>query len=365
MSSIGKDLITIRTHLGFTIQDVQNSTKIPLSTLKAIESGSIFEQSDEIKTYVRSFVRTYGRALKLDDELVVTALDQQEAGNYNHLLLTQFPELEIRTIKKTPDLPAGSEEKEKITEPTEESEQPASASAPSSKFITDFPEEEEEEKSEYIPTPPPGVRSVNWADMGKRFSTHSPKTPAWIIGAAVVLLVVLAAAYFLFQNNFFVSDEISVQPPITNEQPAQPDPEGSEFNLDITPGSPTESASAPRELDQTLYLTVYAANDILDPVRVWSDLKPRVDPYWIDQGVALNFEFRDSIRVRGQYSRMLLFMNGHLVENFRQEYFNPEENAVEITRDLFEDDPRWANTVPFQLPPDVQEPDSVANRPVF
>jgi hypothetical protein len=85
----------------------------------------------------------------------------------------------------------------------------------------------------------------------------------------------------------------------------------------------------------------------------------------VEGGVAFNFEFRDTIRVRGQYNRMLLFLNGHLVENFRQEHFNASENAVELTRSLFEDDPKWTTAVPFELPPNVPEPDSVANRPTF
>lgn len=356
MSSIGKDLVTIRTHLGFTIQDIQNATKIPLTTLKAIESGAIFEQTEEIKTYVRSFVRSYGRAIKLDDDLIVSALDQQEAGNYNHLLLKQFPELvppEPETEDTEPSAPPMSQK----DKPIESEEKPASTS----RFVADFPEEEEEQNTEYTPTPPPGVRNVNWADMGKRFSSQTQKTPAWVIGAVVVIIVVFAGAYFLFQNNFFISDDMEIEPPATAQDMDRPEAEGSELSLDVTTEPPAEIA----ELQDTLYLTVYAAVDQLNPVRVWSDLKPRIDPYWIEDGVALNFEFSDSIRVRGQYSRMLLFLNGHLIENFRQEYFNSTENSVELTRGLFENDPKWATPVPFELPPNIQEPDSVANRPTF
>ena len=93
MPSLGKDLETIRKHLGLTIQDIQNATKLPLNTLRSIENDDIFEQQEENITYVRSFIRTYARNLKLDDELVTRALDQEEIGNYNHLLLNAYPEL--------------------------------------------------------------------------------------------------------------------------------------------------------------------------------------------------------------------------------------------------------------------------------
>ena len=76
MPSIGKDLQKIRQHLGYSIEDIQQSTKIPVATLRQIESDEIFEGSEENLTYVRSFVRSYGRALKISDDLMIKALDQ-------------------------------------------------------------------------------------------------------------------------------------------------------------------------------------------------------------------------------------------------------------------------------------------------
>ena len=93
MPSLGRDLHSIREHLDFTVEDIQNATKLPLQTIRSIEDGTIFSESKEINTYIRSFVRTYGRALKIDNELMAQALDQEELGNYTNLLLRNFPEL--------------------------------------------------------------------------------------------------------------------------------------------------------------------------------------------------------------------------------------------------------------------------------
>lgn len=396
MPSLGKDLETIRKHLGLTIQDVQNATKLPLNTLKSIENDDIFEQQEENITYVRSFIRTYARNLKLDEELVTRALDQEEIGNYNHLLLSAFPELskEVESGKKprsdAKDTAPGSEDtaSKKPAEPEKPRNRP--------RFVADFPDEPETpEKPETTPSPgpvkgagtdtdkdtvsgskepvkpeitPPAqtLRQTNWADMGKKFSGAERKPPVWVIGAAVVIIAVLAGIFLLSRTGLFTSDTPSTGETSEAEtgEGVQSNQDPEELVLDLTDEQQQTGQNETPVLQDTLYLTVYAANERLDPVRVWSDLKPRIDPYWFEQGTALNFEFRDTIRIRGQYARMLLFMNGHLIENFRQQYFNDEQNAVEITRSIFTD-PEWAVEVPIEVPANVAPPDSVAFRPTF
>lgn len=372
MPSLGKDLAIIRDHLGFSIEDIQSVTKIPLNTLKSIESGAIFEQSDEIKTYVRSFVRTYGKALKLDEQLLLDALDLQQANMYDNILLTAFPELnkELKN-KTTDDIESTSEKQSEKPESDGDKIETKEEVKMSTRFVADFSDDDDsidefqtkiKEEEKFKPAPPPGVRSINWADTGRKLVTNRQKTPVWVIGSIVILLVLFVSIYYFVRNDVFQTDIEPADHPSSSEQSAPAQMNGSDLNLDFTEPAETEE---PAILDGTLYLTIYAATERLDPVRVWSDLKPRIDPYWMERGLALNFEFRDTIRVRGQYSNMLLFMNGHLIENFRQEHYNSEENAVEITRDLFEEEPRWATQVPFELPPNVSEPDSVANRPTF
>lgn len=371
MPSIGKDLATIRKHLGLSILDIQDATKIPLNTLESIENDSIFDDTDESQTYIRSFVRGYGRALKLDDKQVVEALDRHEVGGYDHDLLKPFPDL----APPEPKEPTPEENREK---PDEE--------ASKSRFTPDFPDEEDKPagraeketeagaapgpdisgtKKDFNPTPPPGVRNINWADLGKRFSTHKNNTPAKIFGVAAVLLMVSAVAYYLFTNDFFISGEIQQTETIPVPEETIAGGDQSDLALDLVESEEERQSPVSAELADTLYLTIYAVTDRLEPVRVWSDLKPRIDPYWLEEGMAFNYEFRDTIRVRGQYSRMMLFLNGHRIDNFRQEYYNAGENTVELTRDLFDSDPKWANPIPFELPPDVAEPDSVALRPSF
>src|SRR5690625_2441245 len=99
MPSLGKDLVKIRTHLGLTIQDIQYATKIPVHTLAKIEDDTIFDQSEEGTIYIRSFVRSYGRALNINESLMIEALDQYEAGTYQSLLIQNYFGEDVPDVK--------------------------------------------------------------------------------------------------------------------------------------------------------------------------------------------------------------------------------------------------------------------------
>lgn len=354
MPSIGKDLALIRKHLEFSAEDIHQATKIPLTTIQSIEDGSLFKNRDEIKTYVRSFVRSYGRAINLNEDDVVKALNQQEDGNYNHLLLKRFPDLKDHIPAEPPQIE--NEEKK----PEEDK-----SAAAEKKAIKQDSASDDESKSPVAP--PPGIRSVDWADMGKKFKATEKRAPVWLIGTILIATLVIGGAYLLYSNGMFSSESTADDPAIVQETPppAEPEENGTDLSLDFTDEPVEEEEPVVTTLDEILHLTVYAAYDQLEPVRVWSDEKPRMDPYWMSRGQAYNFEFQDTIRVRGQYSRMLLFLNGHRVENFRQDHYNTEEQAVELTRDLFEEESRWASPIDLDLPENVAMPDSISERPRF
>lgn len=365
MLSLGRDLQLIRKHLGYTVEDIQNATKLPLDTIRSIEDGSIFSESKEITTYIRSFVRTYARALKIDSELMAQALDQEELGNYTNLLLTAFPELmdekpekqEPEEDKKTEEKPSSKEKKNR---------------SPSFRFAGE--EEDRNTSSRKMSAPSasrarsntkePDVHSINWAGLGQDSKKSRTQPPVWIISAGILVIVIIAATIIISQFGLFSSqDDMPVEPPAADvQEPSQNQDLTLDLSDDVTEEALQESDIT---LSDTLYLTVYAATGRLDPVRIWSDLKPRIDPYWLDQGIAYNFEFSDSIRVSGSYSNMLLFLNGNRIDNFRGQYYNPEESAVELTRSIFDSDPRWATPRPFELPDGVPEPDTLMNRPSF
>lgn len=383
MPALGKDLSKIRSHLGLSIQDVQHTTKIPVSTLKSIENGTIFDHPEENQTYIRSFVRSYGRALKIDDETMIKALDQNETGNYNHLLLQDYPAL-------NPEKPSHSDHDVKEESPSdffeEEQEEEAYSEketggeqqetvkeepAPESKEpekepqVTEAATPQDDVKPKKIETEP-SVKSVDWADVGRKFSQEKKHTPVWIVGLIIILIIAAFLGYFLYENGFFDFGDASPQ----EQEQVTPQSETTQSSLSLELEDSLATANTGEnepasELDEVLQITVYAANDGLGPVRVWSDMKPRMDPYWLDQGAAMHFEFRDTIRVRGSYPDMILLKDGNLIENAAQEFLQQEENYIQLTRSFFEADTKWATTVDYELPEGTQPPDSVINRPTF
>ncbi len=406
MPALGKDLSKIRSHLGLSIQDIQHYTKIPVSTLRSIENGSIFANPEENQTYIRSFARSYARALKIDDDVMIKALDQNERGNYDHLLLEQYPELlpgQSGEEETTEPEPETKPEKKKKPDPTEkelfdqqESEETEEDSDDDEgteieriEIVGDQQEEtseEEPEPSKSAPAPvaeetkpkttetEKSVKSVDWADVGRKFNQEKKRTPVWIIGLIIILIVAAFLGYFLYENGFLSFEGII--PDQQEEVSPQNETTQSNLSLDLEdslaasqvsdqPELETTQSTPSSALDDVLELTVYAAYDGLGPVRVWTDLKPRMDPYWLEQGTAMHFEFEDTIRVRGPYPDLLLLKDGHLVENAAQEFLQQEEDYIQLTRDFFASDPKWSTSIDYELPEGVQPPDSIANRPTF
>ncbi len=365
MTTIGKDLAAIRKHLGFELDDVHKKTRLPLDTLKRIEDDSLLSDPDENIIYVRSFIRTYAKALKIKEDLAVKSLDQHEVGIYNGLLLDAYPDLQPKKRSKS-DKPEESDQTKKDS---------ASGVSGESKKKTDKPSLDSQSDKKVTRPAQAEMRQVpvstsrvvkdeKWAEVGHMVHSRQNSIPVWIVGVIVIIVIALTSVYFIIDSDLFnsvgeVSEFETTQPP-----PAASETEGTELSLDLADQEPADPA--PTALADTLYITLYAAYDRLEPVRVWSDIKPRIDPYWVEEGIALNFEFRDTIRISGQYSHMLMFLNGHRINNFRQEYYNQEEGAVELTRDLFESDiEEWSTPVPLDLPENVSEPDSLYNRPAF
>jgi len=360
MSSLGRDLASVRKQQKLTLEEVQTASKIPLITLKAIEDDSIFEESEENPTYIRSFVRSYAKVLKIDNDRVLASLDAVEKNNYQGELL-----------KKTEN------EESQTTEPEQ---------SPIKKPVSDgLKKSTNIEGQNYRNTPePPTVHSVNWADLGKRFIIPDNKSRMWVLLSFLFILIIAVGGFIYFFGGSYLSFDVSNQPEnntsdttTRTQPPAQlpvnPDVQNSEPVIDTLQSqlnTPLETQNeAPSTQNQvlgdTLSLVVYAAFDKLDPVRITSDLSWRTNPYWMEQGEAYYFDFKDTVLVRGQYSQMLLLLNGHIIENFRQNYFDQSFNSVMLTRSIFESNPVFTQPAPQNFPLAVGAPDSIIYPTVF
>ncbi len=362
MASLGNDLALIRKELNLTLEDIQDATKIPPHILESIENNSIFRDFEENTTYIRSYVRSYARALKIEDSLIIKALDQQEEDSYTGLLGTKADQ------RKTFEYDEGDEE---VPEDDVESKVESTADRPAGQ--PEPPEEPAESVQE-----PPTVRSVDWADMGQKFHPLKKHSRYWV-GILLILFVLLASlfAYYYLQN---VDSEQVNDETFNNESPEEQSVVPDSLQLDVRSGDenndeeisnqpddenqqPVQTALA--ALPDTLRLTVYAAYDKLEPVRVYTDIMDNINPYWIEQGNAYEFEFVNTIRIRGQFSRMVLLFNGHPIQNIREQFYNTDTRLVEIDRSFFANDPQWLEPPPDSLEIDAPAPNIIQNHPTF
>jgi hypothetical protein len=118
-------------------------------------------------------------------------------------------------------------------------------------------------------------------------------------------------------------------------------------------------------LPDTLTMVIYAAHGKLEPVRVYTDIQDGINPYWIEQGEAVRFDFVNNINIRGQFSRMILILNRHPIQNFREQFYNPDTRLLEINRSFFEGDARWLQPAPDSLNIDAPPPTVIRERPSF
>lgn len=352
--SLGKDLASIRKSKNLSLEDVQNAIKIPHDILDSIEDDSIFSDPNRNKTYLRSFVRSYAKLLKISDDDIVQALDEMETGTYTGSILSE-PESNIPETKTT---------KDKEETPSLEQPQQKTAQTPK-KEISNKPEND--------------IPEINWADIGRKFSVADRNTRIWIsIIAIIVVIAVVGAGYFLWSDSNSVFEESEPElteqqtpdedqsiplPPTTADTSATENPVDQNEPGDIEPlqeQGQTES-NQPATLGDTLTVALYAAYGQLEPVRVTSDLNWRTNPFWMEEGESYNFDFSDTLLVRGQYSRLLLLFNGHVIENPRQNNFSPSFNSILLTRDVL-DQPQYLAPPPEEFPLEVGSPDSTVYR---
>lgn len=361
MASLGNDLASIRLERNLSIEDVKQKTKIPLTILKSIEDDTIFDKMDNNNTYTRSYVRSYAKAVKIEDNDIVRALDQMQKGTYKGGLLKDT-DIERRTSfehgtpkqKENTETPTG----DMVHDHSPEFSKSAEQAVPNNENTLDSASD--------TASKPPTVNTVDWAGMGKKFTPTESKSRVWL--GIVVLMIFLAGAAFIvwyqLDGNDAENDEQIAQNETT--QPAV-DPDSLQLNLtapvDENSGNLTPDDNSTESLPDTLRILIYAAYDKLEPVRVNTDVINSLNPYWIEQGDAFEFEFVNEIEFRGQYSRMALLFNGHVVENFRQQFLNPQTGMVEINRSFFEEDPRWLQPGPDSL--SVPQPITIKERPIF
>lgn len=405
MASLIEDIKAIRKHKKISLNELYERTKVPAHIIEMIDNGSIFAENPNNKTYVRSFIRTYSKELGISNEDIIQALDDHEVDVYDGFLADKYvhdddglkkpsgptpttgssrtsSERKADAEKAEADSKAEAENQKKEKEKRDENSQksitrPEPGKPVSKKSVADDRKLDEEDeiirktksthtagsqsvdlrpditKPYNLRTPePPNINSIDWADMVKRFNPLESKSKIYLTLASVVSVMLIGALVFYA---FYRADTFPLSFNFGNGSTANLD---EAVQLPIVPDTLGEDDVAEvariQELPDTLELIIFAAFDKLEPVRIRSDINNILTPYWIEHGNALRTEFVDEILIRGQYSRMLLVFNGHIIENLRG--FTTPDQFVRISREYLDDDPRWKAAGTDTFPSDLSAP---------
>jgi hypothetical protein len=365
---LSEDLVAIRKFRKLTVRDIYDSTRIPLEVIEEIESGYVFTpECQRNKTYVRSFVRTYAKALRISEADATHALDLVERQAYDGFIRRVYlPGAETSTSSsqgaQAPVPPATSAPPAPIrTEPR--------ITAARASTLMDY----KDEVSRPDPTrphnkatpPPPDPKSINWVDMGNRLNTFSVGLKNVYRAAGV--LIILAAAFgiykfwpILFGENVKNDPKLTklVEPAIDTLQVPAPDTTA----LQPVIVEPKEKpALAKLDQSDSIRVLIYANTDKVEGVRVRPEGNDLISPYWIEKGDAMEFVFKDSLYIKGQFSRMVLLLNGHSITNWRDMRRN--DGAIVLTRSYIEKHPEWLSPRPKDSL--TITPKRVIPRPIF
>jgi cytoskeletal protein RodZ len=355
MPSLGNDLAAIRKSQGLTVKDIHESTKIPNNVLASIEDNSIFKGSGAGAPYIRGYVRSYAKALSIEEEKIVYALNSVKHGNYAGSLIDNDQ-------RDDQEKPVADETDDKQQEPNPQ--QPDKQDDPTA----DKPNDTEAEEENAV-LHSQEVDSVDWVDLGYQFQpakTFKSKQRYIIIGFILLAITGFLVYWFYFKGTTS-SAQNATQTGNLPQTTAAPDslaegvtPTASDDTVNMDEFSNTSQNQD--ALPDTLSIVLYAAYEKLEPVRVYTDITDQLNPYWIKRGEAIEFDFVNEFHIRNSLSDIALLMNGHVIPDFEEQFFNPETNRIEINRSFFQDNDKW-----LQPPPDTLQikapPPSVIHNP--
>jgi cytoskeletal protein RodZ len=382
MSQLHEDLIAIRQSKQITVEDIFDKTRMAVESIEWIENGLLFN-TDKNRTYVRSFARSYAKAIGIKEKDIVHALDLQEIGSYaGYLKEVYLPEKKeaIEKIQMAPkvendakpeiDTISDSVKEEPAKPPIKESifkfDEPTTKKISPKPFVID---EETTNESGQKPLKTVSSRDltserkkVDWSETNKKINYSVNKKNPLLALSLILFLLILAGGgiyYFVFMQKEV--EDITIIDPILSEPYSEQGLSLPSDTLDA-PVAPDRSLSPVTALPDTIEIHVFAAYGNLEPFRVRSDTFENRRPYWVPRGQAMRILFIDEISLFNHRDRMLILYNGRVINSFAEE--NPAEQSVTIRRSQFVNDPSLASFT-TDFPAGVSQPTRILERPVI
>ncbi|MCC5925130.1 MAG: helix-turn-helix domain-containing protein [Bacteroidetes bacterium] len=377
MASLNEDLLAIRNKKQLKQSDIFEKTRIPLNIIDEIERGTIFTNKSHQLTYIRSYVRSYAKAIGVAEDDIIEALDEQKNEGYSGILYTRY--LADPSDLSTVDGGRTTQEESAETQDSEVERKASGSDSTVTKGGNEYSRPDPKRDYNQTTPPPPEMESVDWAGVGKRVTGSNNKA---VVYTGLATAVLLSAGLFYYLLLFSPEDEIDVATTEELTTPVVPD----ELQVDtedpqtvtqpevtpipppaqLTPSAPVRPSTTPAvtgAVPDTVRVILHAAGGVLEPVRVTSDINNTRSPYWIEDSQAMNFEFIDNIIIEGQISRVAVWINGHHFVDLME--YATGSRIIELSREALIQYPEMFSSAGDTTSQTIDPPSVINERPQF
>jgi len=325
MRQLHKDLKDIRTSQKISLDQVSKQTRVPVSLFNSIEDGSFFQDASYTRTYVRSFVRMFAKAIKIQDEDIVKALDQFEEDLYTGSLHRKY-------ILGKPD-PEPEPQPETSSTQTEGVPPSVSGATGKAKYrpVIQTPPAPPENFGSILTNP----SKINWEQLTRKFLNEQQKLSPLSIGL-LIGVVVISLLSVVYSTLYEEQSSVNGVNPQTSGSIIQAE--------DTTLATTAEPLQTRNILQDTLSIIVYALNDRLAPIKITTDITKKPNPYWLEKGTGRRFSFVDSIRFESDITKYALIYNGHLISDLNPYLLPDNPKLILLTRATILGRPEWGIT---------------------
>jgi cytoskeletal protein RodZ len=317
-SRFARDMKRIREQRGISRADIHEETMISVELIRTFEERGLVDHPSFNRVYLRSFVRSLAQCTDVDPAFAVQELERALEGQYTNQLAVEYlgeEPLGASDGSDTPDSPESGAPEASEPEPAPTPEKP--------------PQPAEE---------PEPVRS-------RASRTSRRRSDPVQVAIAVVLGLIIIAGLLWIGWTIMSGDG----PEATPQETPPPD-----TTAQTAPMPPPDTAAAPTRpvLGDTMYVTVIAGEEKIDPIRIRRDTDLR-RPYYIEAEQAAVFPAQDSIIMERELDRIRVLLNGYALPMAPYR----TDGAVRITRNMAQ---AFMDTARLEQPPTPAVSDTFA-----
>lgn len=313
-SRFARDMKRIREARGISRSDIHEETMISVELIRSFEERGLVDHPSFNRVYLRSFVRSLAQCTDIDPAFVVQELERALNGRYTNQLAVEYLD-----------------------------EEPVDSSADSS-ASDETPEDADSDSSSAPPQSPESGGTTASSGRTRRPRSRRRASDSVQVAIAAILGLIIVAGLLWLAWTMLSGDGSEATPQATSPPDTTAEAAAAPVDTSTTPRRPV--------LGDTMYVTVVAGDEKIDPIRIRRDTDLR-RPYYIEAQQAAVFPAQDSVILERELSSIRVLLNGYAFPIAAHR----TEDAIRITRASAQ---AFLDTAELERPPVPAVPDTFA-----